>query len=200
MTPNKRHNYNYYAWGYLTLAVIFYLVAYFLPKNNIFSLSIGTGLEIGAFILLPFIVILFMRAWRERRQTRKTEAQTANVSTPTAQSSSSLRNPIIIVGIIVAIVIATVLALPQYASYQEQSARRECAEQIVQKKQEIEQALAEWTKREEQLRETARKNFTADKASAEETYEDWDNLVDLYDKKPPSGNITVDEERKLIKL
>lgn len=92
------------------------------------------------------------------------------------------------------IVVGGAAALLYYPKYQERTSRRECAEQIAQKKQEVKQARVAW---EEQCKAATKYNSVtsaAGKALVESSCEG------LYGEKPPEGSLTVDEERRLIKL
>lgn len=107
---------------------------------------------------------------------------------------NNLRNPILLLGIVAVIAIAAILAWPQYVRYQEQAARRACAEKITSKKAEMKQALADWNKKCDEAKNANR----ATSAVAERFIEH--SCEALYGPKPPEGGLSIDEERKLISL
>lgn len=107
---------------------------------------------------------------------------------------NNLRNPIVILCLAAILAIAGVLAWPHYARYQEQTARRECAEQIAQKKKQIKQARAEWEKKCDEAKNINKPTIPIAERFVEHSCEA------LYGEKPPEGSLTVDDERELIKL
>lgn len=119
--------------------------------------------------------------------------------------------PIIASLFFAALVIAAFIAWPQYNKYQEQTARRECAAEITQKKQEYKQASAEWEQKcasvpygSADSSDIKEDGFFGDvlKGSNQEFVRNSHTTTceSLYGKKPADESMSIDDERKLIQL